>query len=139
MHVVLGVVIHWETTRFVPQEVPDYNADGIAGGFLVLPVIDTQLIRFKGCEQFDRDLLDTLDLLGRELGFLQKVKDGQRFLVKALSTCPGLLVIEFLDELQQGLEGLLDRDSVLFPVVFGHDRFVVPLEVRPQGSVEGAA
>ena len=92
-------------------------------------LIHAQLFRLERLQQSNSNGLDPFDIGRDQLVFLQEVENGQRFLVEAFSHCAALFVVKLLDEFQQGLERLLDRNLVLVPVVVRDDLFVVPLKV----------
>ena len=56
--------VHRQSRRFALQEILNGQPDGIAGRFLIRPVVDAQLLCLQCFEQFDRDSLDALDLAG---------------------------------------------------------------------------
>ena len=55
----------------------DSKANGIAGSFLVTPVIDAKSLLLESLKQLDGHFLDALDFSGRKIRLLQKVKNSQ--------------------------------------------------------------
>ena len=86
----------------------DGNAHVVAGGLLVPPVVNSELLRLESAEQFHRNRLDALYPGGVEIGPLQQVEDGKRLLVQPLADMPRLLLAQFLHEFEQVLEGFFD-------------------------------
>ena len=73
LDILFGVLLDRKAGLLIPQKILDRHTDGVAGRFLLPPVIDLQLFRLEGRQQITGDLLDPGDVLLVQVRFEEKV------------------------------------------------------------------
>ena len=106
------------------------DADGIARLWLFLPLDHLCKTILDGCRKIDSNCFHLCNFGLAEIVLKEHFEDGHLLLVRESLFDPfSLLLVQFLGQPNQVVEGLLDRRLVLFRVVFFDDTLVAFVEV----------